>query len=41
VLKLTKIKDEDKILKATRKKRQIINRGTPIRLSADISTKTL
>ena len=30
--KLTKIKDRDKILKATREKRQITYKGTPIRL---------
>ena len=41
VIKLTKIKDKDKILKATREKRQIIYKGTPIRLSADFSTEML
>ena len=41
VIKLTKIKDKDKILKATREKQQIIYKGTPIRLSADFSTETL
>ena len=41
VIKLTKIKDKDKILKATRKKQQITYKGTPIRLSADFSTETL
>ena len=40
VIKLTKIKDRDKILKETREKRQIY-KGTPIRLSADFSTETL
>ena len=39
VIKLTKIKD--KILKATRDKRQIIYKGTPIMLSADFSPETL
>ena len=29
VIKLTKIKDQDKMLKATREKRQITYRGTP------------
>ena len=41
VIKLTKIKDRDKILKATRGKQQIIYKGNPIRLSADFSTETL
>ena len=41
VIKLTKIKDKDKILNATRRKRQITYKGTPIRLSADFSTETL
>ena len=41
VIKLTKIKDKDKILKAAREKRQITYKGTPIRLSADFSTETL
>ena len=35
VIKLKKIKDKDKILKATREKLQITYKGTPIRLSAD------
>ena len=37
--KLTKIKD--KILKATRERRQKTFKGTPIRLPADFSTETL
>ena len=41
VIKLTKIKDRDKLLKATREKRQITYKGSPIRLSADLSTETL
>ena len=41
VIKLAKIKDRDKILKATRGKWQITYKGTPIRLSADFSTETL
>ena len=35
VIKLTKIKDKEKLLKATRGKQQITYKGTPIRLSAD------
>ena len=41
VIKLTRIKDRGKILKATRENWQIMNKGTLIRLSADFSTKTL
>ena len=40
LIKLTKIKDKDKILKATREKQQITYKGTPIRLSADFSIET-
>ena len=35
-----KIKDRDKILKATEEKWQITYKGTPIRLSADFSVET-
>ena len=41
VIKLTKIKDTEKLLKATREKRQITYKGIPIRLTADFSAKTL
>ena len=41
VIKLTKIKDKDKLLKATREKRQITYKGTPIRLTANFSAETL
>ena len=41
VIKLTKIKDKGKILKATREKQQITYKGTPIRLSADFAAQTL
>ena len=40
VIKLTKIKDENNIVKATKWKRQIAHKGPPIRLSADFSTET-
>ena len=40
LFRLTKIKDRDNILKATRKK-TITYKGTPIRLSAVFSTETL
>ena len=41
LIKLTKIKDKEKILKAAREKKQVTFKGTPIRLSADFSTETL
>ena len=41
VIKLTKIKDKEKLLKAAREKRQITYKGTPIRLTADCSAETL
>ena len=41
VIKLTKIKDKDRILKAAREKQQITYKGIPIRLSTDFSTETL
>ena len=40
VIKMTKIKDKERILKAAREKQQITYRGTPIRLSADFSAET-
>ena len=40
VIKLTKIKDKEKLLK-TREERQITYKGTPIRLTADFSAETL
>ena len=41
VIKLAKIKDGDKIVKATREKRQITYMGTSTRLSTYFSTETL
>ena len=41
VFKLTKIKDIEKLLKATREKRQITYKRIPIRLTADFSAETL
>ena len=40
LIKLTKIKDKEKILKAAREKKQITYKGTLIRLSADFSAET-
>ena len=41
VIKWTKIKDKEKLLKATREKWQITYKGTPIRLTAAFSAETL
>ena len=41
LIKLTKIKFKEKILKATREKQKITYKGIPIRLSADFSVETL
>uniref|UniRef100_A0A8D1CD24 L1 transposable element RRM domain-containing protein n=1 Tax=Sus scrofa TaxID=9823 RepID=A0A8D1CD24_PIG len=41
LIKLTKIKDKEKILKAAREKKQVTYKGTPIRLLADFSAATL
>ena len=41
IIKLSKIKYKEKILKAAREKQQITYKGIPIRLTADFSAKTL
>ena len=41
LIKLSKIKYKEKILKAVREKQQITNKGIPIRLTADFSAETL
>ena len=41
LFKLTKIKDKEKIVKATRENQQITYKGIPISLSADFSAETL
>ena len=41
LIKLSKIKYKEKTLKAARKKQQIIYKGIPIRLTADLSAETL
>ena len=41
LIKLAKIKDKEKLLKAAREKRQITYKGTPIRLTVDLSAETL
>ena len=41
LIKLSKIKYKEKILKAAREKQQITYKGMPIRLTADLSAETL
>ena len=41
LIKLTKIKHKEQILKAAREKQQITHRGIPIRITADLSTETI
>ena len=41
LIKLSKIKYKEQILKAAREKQQITHEGTPIRLTADLSAETL
>ena len=41
LIKLTKIKHKEQILKATREKQQIIHKGIPVMITADLSTETL
>ena len=41
LIKLSKIKYKEKILKAARAKQQITHKGIPIRLTADLSAETL
>ena len=41
LIKLSKIKYKEKILKAAREKQQITYQGIPIRLTADLSAETL
>ena len=41
IIKMPKVKDRDRILKAAREKQLIIYKGAPIRLSVDFLTETL
>ena len=41
LIKLSKIKYKEKILKATREKQQVTYKRIPIRLTADLSAETL
>ena len=40
IIKMPKIKDKERILKAAREKQLVTYRGVPIRLSADFSKET-
>ena len=41
LIKLTKVKHKQQILKAAREKQQITHKGIPIRITADLSKETL
>jgi len=41
IIKMAKIKDKDKELKASREEKKVTYKGKPIRLSSDFSTETL
>ena len=41
IIKMPKVKDKKRILKAAKEKQQVTYKGAPIRLSADFSTETL
>ena len=41
LIKLTKMKHKEQILKAAREKQQITHKGIPIRITADLSIETL
>ena len=41
IIKMAKIKDKDKVLKAAREKKKVTYKGKLIRLSSDVSTETL
>ena len=41
LIKLTKIKHKEQILKAAREKQQITHKGIPVRITADLSIETL
>ena len=41
LIKLSKIKYKEQILKAGREKQQVTHKGIPIRLTADLSAETL
>ena len=40
IIKMTRLKDKERILKATRERQVVTYKGTPIRLSSDLLTET-
>ena len=40
IIKMTRLKDKERILKATREKQGVTYKGAPIRLACDYSTET-
>ena len=41
IIKIAKVRDKERILKAAREKQNVTYKGTPIKISADFSTETL
>ena len=41
IIKMPKVKDKERILRAAREKQRIAHKGVPIKLSADFSKETL
>ena len=41
LMKLTKTKNKERVLKAAREKQQVTYKGTPLHLTADLSAETL
>ena len=41
IIKMKKVKEKERILKATRERQLVIYKGVPIRLSDDVSTETI
>ena len=41
IIKMPKVKDKERILKAAREKQRVTYKGIPIRLSTDFSKETL
>ncbi|KAF6081839.1 hypothetical protein HJG60_008845 [Phyllostomus discolor] len=41
IIKMTKLQDKERILKAAREKKEVTYKGAPIRLTADFSMETL
>ena len=41
IIKMTRLEDKERILKATREKQVVTHKGAPIKLSSDFSTETV